>query len=45
MLEVKVNVVITAPEVAGAINNLAAAISSKTLQEQPVPVVESQSSI
>ena len=45
MLEVKVNVVITAPEVAGAINNLAAAISSKTLQEQSVPVVESQTSI
>ena len=45
MLEVKVNVVITAPEVAGAINNLAAAISSKTLQEQSVPVVESQPSI
>lgn len=45
MLEVKVNVVITAPEVAGAINNLVAAISSKTLQEQSVPVVESQTSI
>ena len=43
MLEVKVNVVITAPELAGAINSLAAAIGSKVPQthadtQQPVPV-------
>ena len=36
MLEVKVNVVIVAPELMGAINNLAAAISNgKVLQPQP----------
>ena len=44
MLEVKVNVVITAPEVAGAINNLASAISSKASQEQPAPALQSQPS-
>lgn len=32
MLEVKVNVVVTAPELASAINNLAVAISSKAAQ-------------
>ena len=40
MLEVKVNVVITASALAGAINNLATAISSKTLHEQSVPAPE-----
>lgn len=44
MLEVKVNVVVTATEIAGAINNLAAAISGKASQEQPTPAVQSQSS-
>ncbi len=41
MLETKVNVVITAPELAGAINNLATAISGKAQQVQSVPVVQS----
>ena len=44
MLEVKVSVVVTAPEVAGAINNLAAAISGKASQEQPAPATQHQSS-
>lgn len=44
MLEVKVNVVVTAPEVVGAINNLATAISGKASQKQPVPTVQSQAS-
>ena len=44
MLEVKVNIVVTAPEVASAINNLAAAISGKASQEQSTPAVQSQSS-
>ena len=44
MLEVKVNVVITAPEVADAINNLATAISGKASQEKSAPAVQSQSS-
>ena len=42
MLEVKVNVVITAPELAGAINNLAVAINGKAQStfavQQNVPV-------
>lgn len=42
MLEVKVNVAITAPELAGAISNLAVAISSKTPQEQLVQARQSQ---
>lgn len=44
MLEVKVNVVVTAPEVVGAINNLATAISGKASQKQPVPTVQHQAS-
>lgn len=44
MLEVKVNVVITAPELSGAINNLASAISSKTPQEQSIPATQHQAS-
>ena len=44
MLEVKVNVAIAAPELAGAINNLASAISGKASQEQPAPAVQPQSS-
>ena len=44
MLEVKVNVVVTAPEVVGAINNLATAISSKVSQEQPAHAAQFQSS-
>ena len=44
MLEVKVNVVFTAPEFVRAINSIATAISSKTSQERPVPVVQTQSS-
>lgn len=42
MLEVKVNVVITAPELAGAIDNLAAAISNKA---QSATVAQSDNSM
>lgn len=35
MLEVKINMTIATPDLANAINNLAAAISSKNSQEQP----------
>ncbi len=45
MLEVKVNVVVTAPELAGAINSLATAINGKASQEQSAPEIQSQSSV
>ena len=40
MLEVKVNVIVTAPELASAINNLASAISNNAQQTQSVPVAK-----
>ena len=40
MLEVKINVTLTAPELADAINHLATAISGKNSREQPASTSE-----